>query len=204
MPALLSPPGVGKARPGLGRQGLDEPPRAGWGEAGSAPIWREAVARKPGVEGTFWCHVLQAPFPPSQPHPAGRVACRGDGTSAPGGQKEKGGRRSKEKTVLKSVSSGDPHLNPPARETEQLARGLSSGGTLHPLPLLTGTDLGDPLTNSSPLPLVPAPPPTPCPLFHGSRRTRLPSLPHTVVPPYLLTARPSTARLSWRRRQLNI
>lgn len=97
MPALLSPPGVGKARPGLGRQGLDEPPRAGWGEAGSAPIWREAVARKPGVEGTFWCHVLQAPFPPSQPHPAGRVACRGDGTSAPGGQKEKGGKKIKGK-----------------------------------------------------------------------------------------------------------
>lgn len=70
---------------------LDEPPRAGCGEAGSAPIWRAAVAGKQGVEGTFWCHVLQAPFPPSQPHPAGSVACRGDGTPIPEEQKERGG-----------------------------------------------------------------------------------------------------------------
>lgn len=61
------------------------------------------MAGKQGVEGTFWCHVLQAPFPPSQPHPAGSVACRGDGTPIPEEQKERGGEL-KEKTVLKNLS----------------------------------------------------------------------------------------------------
>lgn len=119
------------------------------GRASKSGLWRSRFRAKlesrgggeAGGGGTqAWCHVLQAPFPPSRPHPAGSAACRGDRTPIPVEQKGKGGGGLNEEALFKNVSPVKGPTPPSSRAgdlpqmrvaREAFPRPLT-GGTLTP------------------------------------------------------------------------
>ncbi|XP_036033536.1 serine/arginine repetitive matrix protein 3-like [Onychomys torridus] len=111
-------------RRSLQERALEKPVPRQFGE----PQWRGAV----GGGNRVWCRVLQAPFPSSQPHPAGSAACRGDRTPIP--EERGGGGRGLPPDKVPFPPASPLESAPPHRQTLYSSAQLASPARAAPCP----------------------------------------------------------------------